>query len=83
MSNRAKRENIDLYNRALNERCTVRGYQVRPNPDRLARKPAFACGEAAKRGWAVMIWNGPVTRGLYLERFRKALAAREVLPLPG
>lgn len=53
------------------------------DPDPLARKPFFACGEAARRGWALMIWENPYSRARHLARIREQLARREVLPLPG
>ena len=52
------------------------------HPDRLVRKPFFACGEARRHGWVTMIWRNGIAYRLHLARIRAALIAKVVLPLP-
>lgn len=37
-------------------------------PDPLVRKSAFACGEAARRGWMVLVWENPYMREIVRAR---------------
>ena len=50
--------------------------------DPLVDKRLFACGEAARRGWMVMVWDNPYMRRLVRERLQAARLA-DPLPLPG
>lgn len=49
--------------------------------DQLARKPYFACGEAARRGWMVMAWGNPYMRRVVRERI-EASRAEGLRPIP-
>lgn len=70
--------------RALRKAETLRGGQTwhYGTPDPLARRPFFACGEAATRGWAFMTWRNEFAREIWRKKVSAAYVARVVLPLP-
>jgi len=48
----------------------------RKSVDPLERKRFFACGEAARRGWMVMVWDNPYMRAIVRERIQAERNAR-------
>lgn len=61
------------------ERAIRRAAWERRHPDPLVWKRFFACGEAAVRGWMVLVWANPMMRTIVRERIA---VSRAVGPLP-
>lgn len=63
------------------DRAIRRAAWSRMHPDPLVWKRSFACGEAARRGWALVVWQNPTMREIVRGRIAASRAAGP-LPLP-